>query len=200
VSFALAATPEYCRLTRVIRDIPSTDIVVGNVLTNFREIAQKYLGTLGKKPSDIRSREIKNAGFDVSEITLKDTVYETSVSTEHFLQYIVPVKENGQLTEKLLGFLRLSLPKTPSFISELGNSALIREVHVYGPAVGIGKKADDNAQHLGLGKKLMKQAQQLAHQHGYADLAVISAIGTREYYRKNGFTDGQLYQHFALLE
>jgi elongator complex protein 3 len=100
--------------------------------------------------------------------------------------------------EKLLGFLRLSFPKQNSFIKELKNSAIIREVHVYGPALKIGGKSVKHAQHLGLGTKLMVEARKRAKKAGYKKLSVISAIGTREYYRKKGFSDGNLYQHMKL--
>jgi elongator complex protein 3 len=67
-------------------------------------------------------------------------------------------------------------------------------VHVYGQSLEIGAQEAGRAQHLGLGKQLIEHAVTLARSHGYPKLAVISAIGTREYYRKRGFTDGVLYQ------
>lgn len=194
LSHVLLATPPYCRLTRVIRDIPSTDIVVGNKKTNFRQIAEEHLVRLGKRSKDIRSREIRGEKFDPTKIKLKTLKYETSSSHEQFLQYVVPTA-NG---ERLLGFLRLSLPKHGNFIKELKDSAIIREVHVYGPALKIGGKAKKHAQHLGLGTKLMATAKRQAKKFGYKQLSVISAIGTRGYYRKKGFTDDELYQHMKI--
>ena len=77
---------------------------------------------------------------------------------------------------------------------------MIREVHVYGLALGIGSALEGRAQHSGLGKMLIERAAEIAAQRGYDRLAVISAIGTREYYRKRGFVDGQLYQLRDLVE
>jgi elongator complex protein 3 len=74
------------------------------------------------------------------------------------------------------------------------NCAIIREVHVYGQLVSLGQDSQGRAQHLGLGTKLIKQAVKIAQQQGYEKLAVISAVGTREYYRHRGFKDSKLYQ------
>ncbi|NCN03893.1 MAG: tRNA uridine(34) 5-carboxymethylaminomethyl modification radical SAM/GNAT enzyme Elp3 [Candidatus Pacebacteria bacterium] len=194
ISSSISLTPEYCRLTRVIRDIPSPDIVVGNKLTNFRQIAEDKLKKLGEISKDIRAREIRGEEFTKEEIKFKMTDYQTSVSQEKFLQYIV--HKNGQ--EKILGFLRLSLPITEQFIDELKESAMIREIHVYGAVVNIGERTKGEVQHLGLGTKLIKKAKQLSKEAGYKKLNVISAIGTKEYYRKKGFTDGDLYQYLDL--
>ena len=71
---------------------------------------------------------------------------------------------------------------------------MIREVHVYGQSVEIGELADGRAQHAGLGTRLLERAAEIAREHGYARIAVISAVGTRDYYRKRGFVDGVLYQ------
>lgn len=191
LTFVLKNTPEYCRLTRIIRDIPSTDIVAGNKKTNFRQIAEQELEKAGKHSKDIRSREIRDQHFDVTKVKLKKVKYETSTSTENFLQFVV----DG----KILAFLRLSLPTRKPFIAELADSAVIREIHVYGPAVAIGKKDKDKAQHGGFGTRLIDAAKEIAHQAGFRDMAVISGIGTREYYRKKGFQDGKLYQHICLV-
>lgn len=192
LTYCLMHTPPYCRLTRVIRDIPSTDIVVGNKKTNFREIAERRLVELGEQSQDIRAREVKNIKVTMDNLRLDEVRYETSVSHEIFLQFVT--SEN-----KIAAFLRLSLPTVPNFISELDAAAIIREVHVYGPAIGLGQKIQDKAQHLGLGTLLLDRAKQLAAQQNFKKLAVISAIGTREYYRKRGFSDGQLYQ-FAKIK
>lgn len=201
LTYALQNTPEYCRLTRVIRDIPSTDIVAGNKQTNFRQIAEQELSKAGAASKDIRAREIKNLPFEPAAIQLSEVTYETSIGLEIFLQFLVPVQQQAsQQQEKILGFLRLSLPKKPSFIQELGSAAIIREAHVYGQALGIGQTSAGKPQHLGLGKKLIQRATEIASQRGYTQLSVISAVGTRDYYRQRGFEDGQLYQHLTLAK
>ena len=94
-----------------------------------------------------------------------------------------------------MGFLRLSLPKADGFIDELNGRALIRELHIYGGAVSIGSAAGGRAQHRGLGARLLDVAERIARSAEFDGLAVISAIGTRGYYRRQGFGEGELYQH-----
>jgi elongator complex protein 3 len=187
----LPRVPEYCRVTRVIRDIPSHDIVVGNKLSNFRELATKQIAKTERTLQDIRSREIRNLRVDANTLRCVQIVYETSIGPEHFLQYVTP--EN-----KIVAFLRLTLPTKTSFIDEISNSAMIRELHVYGPVVKFGKSDSDKSQHVGLGTQLIERAIEIAQTHGFKSLAVISAIGTQAYYHKQGFHDGLLYMHRSL--
>jgi elongator complex protein 3 len=180
-------TPEYCRLTRVIRDIPGTDIVVGNQMTNFRQVVEEELARQGEHSHDIRAREVRFRAVEMDNLSLDETEYQSSCSREIFLQYITPERD-------IAGFLRLSLPIEPAITDELADAAIIREVHVYGQSLEIGESSTGRAQHLGLGKQLIERAAAIALENGCPKLAVISAIGTREYYRKRGFEDGALYQ------
>ena len=195
LKFCFLETSEYCRLTRVIRDIPSPNIVDGNKITNFRQLVEQALEKEGKGSKDIRAREIRGQSFDPEKIKYRVTKYPTSVGQEVFLQAVVELEKQ----ERLLGFLRLSLPKEKSFIKELASSAVIREVHVYGRVTSLGDKDKGKAQHLGIGKELIARAKKLAHKEEHKKLSVISAVGTREYYRKLGFEDGEMYQHIRLI-
>ncbi|MBC7810449.1 MAG: tRNA uridine(34) 5-carboxymethylaminomethyl modification radical SAM/GNAT enzyme Elp3 [Burkholderiales bacterium] len=177
-------TPEYCRLTRVIRDIPGTDIVAGNEMTNFRQLVENELTRHGERSSDIRAREIGQRTFDPDTLRLDEVGYASSCGDEIFLQYITPERY-------IAGFLRLALPdrNLEPLTPELGAAAIIREVHVYGQALGLGESGDGRAQHAGLGTQLVERALEIAAERGYQRVAVISAVGTREYYRKRGFVD-----------
>ena len=187
-------TPEYCRLTRVIRDIPGTDIVDGNKVTNFRQLVERELERRGERSADIRAREIGMKPVSEADLRLDQMSYRSSIGDEVFLQYITEDRA-------IAGFLRLSLPDEPedALVEELRGSAMIREVHVYGLALGIGSALAGRAQHVGLGSRLIDRAAEIAAARGFRRLAVISSIGTREYYRKRGFHDGALYQ-FRNLE
>jgi elongator complex protein 3 len=191
VSGALERTPRYCRLTRVIRDISSDDIVVGNKLTNFREIAEKAVKERGGEILEIRRREIRGEDFDADALELRATEYESSAGSEVFLEFVTP-------EDRIVAFLRLALPSRESFIDEIRKSALIREVHVYGHALDLGARSEGKAQHRGFGAQLIREAAERSRAAGFAEIAVISAIGTRGYYRRRGFSDGALYQHLAL--
>jgi len=182
--FCLTHTPNYCRVSRVIRDIPSTEIVAGNKLTNLRELVEKKIKASKEKMEDIRAREIGREDFETENIELKETKYQTKHSNQFFLEYVTP--EN-----KILGFLRLGL----------GNQAIIREIHVYGPSTPLRQAQDykqDKVQHHGLGTNLISRAVEITKEASYDQLSVISAVGTREYYRKLGFKNGKLYQKIKI--
>ena len=183
-------TPRYVRLNRIIRDIPKDHIIAGSTLSNLREVVKRQLAADGRACPCIRCREVRGAEAEVSgEIATLD--YDTLNSREIFLSA-------DTVDGKLAGFLRLSLPSIdpagPTGLSELSGAALIREVHVYGPVVAIGREGRSGAaQHTGLGAHLLAAAEILTRAAGYRRLAVISAIGTREYYRKQGFAREDLY-------
>ncbi|MBY0401634.1 tRNA uridine(34) 5-carboxymethylaminomethyl modification radical SAM/GNAT enzyme Elp3, partial [Myxococcota bacterium] len=191
VAGALATVPRWCRVTRVIRDISSDDIVAGNKRTNFRQIAEAEVVRRGGRIEEIRGREIRGGIFDAGALRLVETAYEAGGSRESFLELVTA-------DDRIVAFLRLSLPAERSFVEELAASALVRELHVYGGAVRIGSEAGERAQHRGFGARLLEAAAERAQAAGFATLAVISAIGTRDYYRRQGFADGDLYQHRAL--
>lgn len=183
----LPKTPRYCRLTRIVRDIPSNEIVDGNKSTNFRQIAQGEIKKQGKTIQDIRSREIKEEKITWDDIQLETIKYNTTVSKEYFISY------KTKHTDKICSFLRLSIPKQKPFIKEIEDSSMIREVHVYGSLVNIGKDSSGESQHLGLGKKMIEIAEKISVKEGFKEIAVITAIGTKEYYKKRGFNKNPLY-------
>ncbi len=183
----LARVPPYCRVTRMMRDIPSQYIVDGSTTSNFREVVERTLRAEGIAIDEIRAREVRGAPVDFAALRLDEMRYATSVGDEVFLQFVTGA-------QKIAGFLRLSLPREPSVMDELGTDAVIREVHVYGQAVELGD-AGEGVQHLGLGTRLIERAKQIAAACGSRRLHVISAVGTRAYYRKLGFHDGNLYQY-----
>ena len=197
------ATPPYVRISRMIRDISATDILVGNKHTNLRQMVEQELTSedVASRVQEIRFREINQQQVRAAELTLQDFVYTTAVSDEHFLQWVTA-------DNKIAGFCRLSLPHwdklTAGACDVAANEllvqpgqAMIRELHVYGQALSLGSEGM-SAQHQGLGQKLLAKASSIAAEAGYTSLNVISSIGTRAYYRAQGFTDAGLYQQKAL--
>ncbi len=185
----MEATPQWCRLTRIIRDIPSHDIVDGNKESNYRQRLERQAKQRQISVQDIRAREIRRDPIDPDALTLDVQVYDSTTSTEHFLQMVTP--EN-----RIVGYLRLSIPNAEALMpAELQGAALLREVHIYGVLTEIGEQKGGRAQHLGLGRKLVAKALELTQAAQKDRLSVISGIGTRPYYRKLGFKDGDLYQH-----
>lgn len=196
-------TPPYVRISRMIRDISATDILVGNKHTNLRQMVEQELAAedVARRVQEIRFREINQQQVRAAELTLQDFTYTTAVSEEHFLQWVTA-------DNKIAGFCRLSLPHWDKLTSgacdvsadELlvqPGQAMIRELHVYGQALSLGSEGM-SAQHQGLGQKLLAKASSIAAEAGYTSLNVISSIGTRAYYRAQGFTDAGLYQQKAL--
>ena len=197
------ATPPYVRISRMIRDISATDILVGNKHTNLRQMVEQELTSedVANRVQEIRFREINQQQVRAAELTLQDFIYTTAVSDEHFLQWVTA-------DNKIAGFCRLSLPHwdkltagtcdvTANELLVQPGQAMIRELHVYGQALSLGSEGM-SAQHQGLGQKLLAKASSIAADVGYTSLNVISSIGTRAYYRAQGFTDAGLYQQKAL--
>lgn len=181
--------PRYCRVNRVIRDIPSTNVVEGNKRTSLRMDVHQEMKRRGTLCQCVRCREVRSQQVQEGELVFSDLGYAAGAAQEHFLSFNTP-------DDRLAGFLRLSLPGTGSpetGLADLREAAIIREVHVYGQSLEVGSEQNGAAQHLGLGTELIRRAEQLASQNGYQRLAVIAAVGTRQYYLERGFERGVRY-------
>ncbi|MBS3142734.1 tRNA uridine(34) 5-carboxymethylaminomethyl modification radical SAM/GNAT enzyme Elp3 [Candidatus Woesearchaeota archaeon] len=170
--------PEYCRIMRVQRDIPTYATTAGVNRTNLRQ----YVTELAKKRSVkcrcIRCREIKQ-GVVKGKPSINVQEYEASGGKEFFISI--------EASDKLLGFVRLRFPPRSLHPAITLKSALIRELHVYGMAVAIGASEEEKSQHKGYGKKLMAEAERIARVNGKDKMVVISGVGVRAYYRKLGY-------------
>ena len=139
--------PRYCRVNRVIRDIPSTNVVEGNRRTSLRQDVHDEMKRRGTHCECIRCREVKGKPVDPALLKLDDLVYGADHAEEHFISYVTP-------DDKLAGFIRLSLPSkdaSQTQLNDLDGAALIREVHVYGQSLPVGEEKTGAAQHAGLG-------------------------------------------------
>lgn len=177
--------PYYCRIQRIIRDIPTDQIVAGCKVSNLRQIIHQQMREEKWQCNCIRCREVRNHYGPKEKLKLFRENYKASKGKEVFLSLETP-------NRKLYALLRLRVPtyifeKKKHFIPVLNNSAIIREVHTYGQMVPIaGNKLAP--QHKGLGKKLIKQAERIARQEfGLEKMVVISAVGARNYFRKLGY-------------
>jgi len=183
--------PVYCRVNRVIRDIPSTHVVAGNKRTSLRMDVFDELARRGQVCRCIRCREVRGEKVEPGALRLVDEVYRAAEAEEHFLQFVT-----GE--DRIAGYLRLSLPahEAPSVtqvLTDLVGAALIREVHVYGQSLAVGAEQAGAAQHAGLGTRLIEEAARIAREQGFDRLAVIAAVGTRLYYEGRGFQRGERY-------
>ena len=183
--------PPYVRIARLVRDVPATSIVAGPKISNIRQLIAHRSAC-----RCIRCREV-GADYDIKEKIFLDRIdYAASGGKEIFLQFVSKDKK------KLFALLRLRIPdgsSTPSLGVELPsalrnllpvlkNAAIIREVHTYGKLTAINKQDDSSPQHIGLGKKLMLEAEKIASKEfGMKKIIAISGIGVREYYKKLGY-------------
>lgn len=178
--------PYYCRINRIVRDIPSEEIVEGGTkISNLRETVRKEMEKRGLFCKCIRCREVKD--FSRKEkIYLFRIDYQASGGKEIFLSF-----ENKN-RKRLYALLRLRIPSyyftgENHFLRVLNNSSVIREIHTYGEMIPVGEKSS-SVQHRGLGKKLIKEAERITKQEfKLPKIAVIAGVGTRDYYRKLGY-------------
>lgn len=223
--------PEYCRIVRVIRDIPTPSIEAGGKISNLREIIHREMAKEGKQCRCIRCREIKDLKLEARNLKLRRMDYSASGGHEIFLSFEdvknnklaallrlrIPVtsKESAKMSSSLILVRPAAdsedashfvppkagtMPKWPQTRSQnisadslnlifpvLQNAAIIREVHTYGQMEKIDTKGG-KAQHLGLGKKLIIEAEKIVKKEfSLSKIAVISGIGAKNYYRKSGY-------------
>lgn len=173
--------PEYCRIMRVQRDIPTTATVAGVDRTNLRQYVDRLLREKSVRCRCIRCREPKGRPVNIKNILIRALRYDASGGTEIFLEAEEPQ------TDILAGFCRLRIPAKSSREEITQKSAGIRELHVYGEMKGIGE-GKGKVQHRGIGKRLLSEAERIAKtEFGRTKMVIISGIGAREYYRKQGY-------------
>jgi ELP3 family radical SAM enzyme/protein acetyltransferase len=201
MDYGMKTCPEWIRLPRVIRDIPGVYIQAGNKTTNLRQ-------TLVES-KEIRSREIERH----SEYYTKPGKIFVNCYSNHKINgkdYFISYESNDKVA--LFGFIRLRLPNTKKYISELPqinkinlskpddlfevlkNRALIRELHVYGYNTSVGSDAKAS-QHRGIGTKLLKEAERISFWNGYKGIVVISGEGVKEYYKKKGYNEKDTFMY-----
>jgi len=188
--------PQWVRVMRVQRDIPARLILAGVKKSDLRELVQSKLKAQGSQCQCIRCREVghrlavNHVKPDLEKIKILTQRYDASEGTEVFISAEDP--ENNVL----LGYLRLRVPSAKAHRPEITAkpSAIVRELHVYGPLVPVGKHSEGAWQHKGFGQVLLKEAEHLAgEEFGLKKLLVISALGTRRYYMRFGYERDGVY-------
>jgi elongator complex protein 3 len=179
--------PTYVRLSRVLRDIPA-DYINAGLKDSLRDIVKKRMNSEGYACHCIRCREyghrLKN-GVEMGIPKLKRMDYNAAGGKEVFLSY---EDDNGTL----FGMLRIRVQDAEIPILEKGDNgkkAIIRELHIYGPEVALGRVVDEAVQHRGLGKSLLAEAERIAKEYGAQKIAVLSGVGTRQYYYSEAYQE-----------
>jgi len=188
--------PLWARIMRVQRDIPAQLIAAGVTKSNLRQLVQKELAERGEKCRCIRCREVghrmavDHVKPDLHSIKVLSTRYTASEGEEIFLSAEDPKND------VLVGYLRLRIPSAKAHRPEMtaAPSAIVRELHVYGPLVPVGTRLAKAWQHKGFGAALLSEAERVAHEdYGLKKLLVISALGTRRYYMRFGYERDGVY-------
>lgn len=170
--------PRYCRIIRIIRDIPAESIIIGSKKSNLRQEMQRK----GVECVCVRCREIQDHKIASDELRVIN--YKANEGEEFFISIDEPN------LDKLIGLCRLRFPSSPDnqIFEELNGASIVRELHVYGQQKSLKEgSAPSKSQHQGYGRQLMQKAEDISREHGFKKIAVISAIGTREYYKKLGY-------------
>ena len=175
--------PPWVRINRIVRDFPSNCIIAGNRIVNLRQELGDTMAKHHEHCVCMRCREARRQLDDIANAKLTVREYDASEGKEIFISY---ESEDNAI---LYGFVRLRLNNDPTIpvFDELKNAAIIRELHVYGQLIPVDHANVSGVQHHGMGKKLMTIAEQIATDHGYNKMSVISGVGVRGYYRKLGY-------------
>jgi elongator complex protein 3 len=181
--------PKWVRIMRVQRDIPAQLILDGVKKSNLRQIVQEKLKTQNIQCQCIRCREVghriqtDHIKPDLANIEILTEQYSASNGTEHF------ISAEDTKNNILLGYLRLRIPSPNAHRPEITQipSAIIRELHVYGPLVPVGRHTEEAWQHKGYGLQLLEEAEHLTKKANLKKLLIISALGTKQYYMRTGY-------------
>jgi len=177
--------PKWVRIMRIQREITSSEILAGPKSGNLRLFIHKRLKDQGYSCKCIRCREagLSRKNIHPEFLKLNRQEYDSSNGREIFISF-------DDKDESIYGFLRLRKPSELAHRNEITqNSCIVRELHVFGKSIKIGDHEEDGIQHSGLGRKLMNEAEKISKEDFDATkLLVISAVGTREYYKKLGYS------------
>ncbi|RNF27587.1 acetyltransferase-like protein [Trypanosoma conorhini] len=184
--YIMEQCPHRIRLNRVVRDIPTTYIMGGERRCNLRQVIEAEMKAQGIRCRDIRERECKGRPVDREHTSLFVDEFRASEGTEFYISVEDPERST------LYGHLRLRLRDNSgadnSLFGALEGCALIRELHTYGRLVAVSRpNSGSEAQHMGVGTQLMREAERIAAARGFGSVAVIAGVGVRRYYGRLGY-------------
>ena len=182
--------PPWVRIMRVQRDIPANLIEAGVNKSNLRQLVQEKLEAQGLRCSCIRCREAghrmlkDNVKPDPAKIEILTTKQAASMGEDLF------ISAEDVVNDVLVGYLRLRIPSKKAHRPEIDGEpcAIVRELHVYGTLVPVGKHLAKAWQHKGYGGILLSEAERVTREeYGKRKVVVISALGTKQYYMRTGY-------------
>lgn len=186
VARLMAKVPRYVRVMRCMRDIPMEKIAAGPTAGNLREMAEAFMEKEGVECACIRCHEAGHMYYKKGIVPEGIDIYVDEYDASDGMEYFITVEDRRQ--KCIVGFLRLRMPSLSALRKEIdGKTALIRELKVFGTSLELNDRSKDSFQHKGIGRQLMEEAEKIARKSGACKVVVISAVGTREYYRKLGY-------------
>jgi elongator complex protein 3 len=189
--------PPWIRIMRVQRDIPAYLIEAGVNRGNLRELVQQRLQEQKTRCRCIRCREVGHRWLkdrvkpDPANIQILITKEKASEGEDVFISAEDPVND------VLIGYLRLRIPSRKAHRPEINSKpcSIIRELHVYGPLVPVGRRIAKAWQHRGYGEILLAEAERVSkEEYDLEKIFVISALGTKQYYKRYGYNYDGPYQ------
>ncbi len=179
--------PKYCRVMRIMREIPPDFLVAGTKRIDLRKVVQELMSERELKCNCIRCREVgfflnKGGNIDPTTIKLCRINYDASKGKEIFLSF------EDTKNDVLIALLRLRIPYKP-FLDQIDHkTSIVREMHTYGGSLNIGKKEKELWQHKGYGKLLLEEAERIAKEEfGMDKMIIISGVGVRQYFYNQGY-------------
>ena len=190
VQYAMLQCKPWMRIPRIVRDIPLPYISGGNTCMNMRQVIDDKLRKVDKHSNDIRSREIgRHIEYDIKNASYVLRKYEASGGDEYFISL------ESRDKKVIFGFIRLRIPPIdhcPVFPA-IRDTGLVRELHVYNNIVPVGHNKSISTQHMGIGKNLLRYAENIAWVNGLMGISVITGEGVRDYYHKRGYESIDTY-------
>lgn len=190
--------PEWVRIQRIERDIPSPKIEAGAKKSNLRQLVKEWMKEKGLTCRCIRCREIGHVNPEEEvkpeDVKLKRIGYEANEGKEIFLYF------EYEKLDAIVGYLRLRKPAEP-YREELHGKrcSIIRELKVVGREVSLGERMKKGAQHKGFGEKLVKEAERISKEElDCKEIFILSGVGVKSYYRRLGYKDNGVYMSKVL--
>jgi elongator complex protein 3 len=174
--------PPWVRIHRIQRDIPARLIAAGVRASNLRQLALARLAAEGRRCRCLRCREPgRSAQPAPGEFGLVENEYRAAGGQERFLAF----EESS--TDTVAGYLRLRFPSAEA--EDGRDRPIVRELKVVGRELPVGASPGSAAeyQHRGFGRRLLARAEEIARGEGFRRLWVISAVGARAYYARQGY-------------
>jgi len=187
--------PEWVRVQRIQRDVPSPYIDAGVDKSNLRQIVKDEMKKQGFVCNCIRCREIghklinQKINLESEDVSLDLNYYKASGGEEIFISLVL------EDHDALIGYLRLrNIENSHRYELRKDPCMIIRELKVVGRELSIGERTSNSIQHKGFGKELILEAERIClEEYDKKHLFVLSGIGVKDYYRKLGFKDNGVY-------